>query len=175
MRPPNEREGVTTDIERGIQSFLRLLIPHGELDELFALHQEALLSLDIPLAMERLQKFERILCRHMADEEELLLPLYRERAGCIPGGAVTLFQAEHRKMVQLVTQLREQLARLAEGPPDLKRQVIHLLDQESLFKHLVEHHDLREQNFLYPTLDRVTSRAERRELLARCFTELDRA
>jgi hypothetical protein len=42
----------------GSPSFLRLLIPHAELDELFYRHQEALLSLDLPRAMERLQAFE---------------------------------------------------------------------------------------------------------------------
>jgi hemerythrin-like domain-containing protein len=151
-------------------SFLSLLVPHAELDELFYQHQEALLALDIRLALERLQAFQRALCRHMADEEELLLPLYGERAGPIPGGAATLFLAEHRKMLQLLTGFREQLAVLEGAPPDLKRQVLHLLDQESMFKHLVEHHDLREQNILYPTLDQVTSEAERRELLSRCFT-----
>jgi hypothetical protein len=44
---------------------------------------------------------------------------------------------------------------------------------ESMFKHLVEHHDLREQNIQYPALDRVTTIAERQDLLARCFTGLD--
>jgi hypothetical protein len=32
----------------------------------------------------------------------------------------------------------------------------------------MEHHNLREANILYPALDRVTSEAERREILTRC-------
>jgi hemerythrin superfamily protein len=44
-----------------------------------------------------------------------------------------------------------------------------------MFKHLVEHHDLREQNILYPTLDRLTTEAERRDLLGRCLEEEDRS
>jgi hypothetical protein len=43
--------------------------------------------------------------------------------------------------------------------------VIKLFDEEATFKHVVEHHDLREQNILYPTLDRVTTEVERQELL----------
>jgi len=35
-------------------------------------------------------------------------------------------------------------------------------------KHLLTHHDQREANILYPALDRVTSAAERRALLAAC-------
>jgi hemerythrin-like domain-containing protein len=107
----------------------------------------------------------------MTHEEELLIPVYAERAGAIPGGAPALFFAEHAKMLQLLEQFRQQLGLLMERPPHLKRQALQLLDREYMFKHLVEHHDLREQNILYPTLDQVTTEAERRELLARCFTE----
>jgi hemerythrin-like domain-containing protein len=102
-------------------------------------------------------------------EEDLLLPVYR-RAGPIPGGAVELFTSEHRKMLEYVEQFKGTLARLQEQPPNLKREVIALLDVQATFKHLVEHHDLREQNILYPTLDRVTGEEERRELLARAAT-----
>ena len=39
-------------------------------------HQEALLALDLPLAGERLDPFERQLRSHIGLEEERLLPLY---------------------------------------------------------------------------------------------------
>jgi hypothetical protein len=32
----------------------------------------------------------------------------------------------------------------------------------------MQHHDMRERNLLYPTLDKVTGEEERRELLLRC-------
>lgn len=52
---------------------------------------------------------------------------------------------------------------------DLKRQTLKLFDEEAMFNLLVEHHDSREQNILYLTLDRVTSEMEKQDLLARCF------
>jgi hemerythrin-like domain-containing protein len=171
MKPQSIRGIAPNERQESLPSFRSLLVPHAALDELFYLHQEALLALDIPQALARLQDYQRALCRHMADEEELLLPLYRERAGPIPGGAPTLFLVEHQKMLQLLTGFQEQLTVLVEAPSDLKRQVLRLLDQESMFKHLVEHHDLREQNILYPTLDQITTAAERRELLSRCFPD----
>jgi hypothetical protein len=37
-----------------------------------------------------------------------------------------------------------------------------------MYKHLVEHHDRRERNILYPQLDRVTSEQERARPLKAC-------
>jgi iron-sulfur cluster repair protein YtfE (RIC family) len=145
-------------------SFLSLLKVHEHLNELFFLHQEALLHLDIKQARGRLQEFEHELRAHMQDEEEVLLPIY-QRAGRVPGGAVEFFTGEHRKMLELLGRFNETLKQLEGRPPDLTRRVIKLFDEEATFKHVVEHHDLREQNILYPTLDRVTTEVERQELL----------
>jgi hemerythrin-like domain-containing protein len=148
-------------------SFLSLLDIHERLKELFLAHQEALLKLEIELARERLRHFERELREHMRHEEEWLLPVY-QRAGRIPGGAVEFFTGEHRKMLELLGRLQAALEQLASHSPDLSRQVIELFDAEAVFKQVVEHHDLREQNILYPALDRVTTEQERGELLSRC-------
>jgi hemerythrin-like domain-containing protein len=145
-------------------SFLSLLETHEEVRELFLLHQEALLSLDILLAVERLDECERRLQAHLQAEEELLFPIYR-RAARVPGGSVELFVSEHRKMLRFLAQFRDELEALRQPVPNLARRILGLLDTEASFKHLAEHHDLREANILYPTLDRVTSEAECRELL----------
>jgi hemerythrin-like domain-containing protein len=154
-------------------SFLSLQETHEAIDELFLVHQEALLSLDLARARELLAAFELDLRAHMGVEEELLLPLYR-RAGPIPGGAVELFTAEHRKMLQFLDQFKDVLARLEPEQPDLRRAILALLDLQATFKQLVKHHDLREQNILYPTLDRVTGEVERRALLERIADEAAR-
>jgi iron-sulfur cluster repair protein YtfE (RIC family) len=143
-------------------SFLTLLETHRELDELFLRHQEALLALDLWLAGERLDEFERQLRSHIRLEEERLLPLYR-RAGPLAGGAPELFSSEHRKMLALLGTLRERLAGLDADQFDLPREVLQLLEHETMFKHLVEHHDLRERKILYPALDEVTTEQERRD------------
>jgi len=46
--------------------------------------------------------------------------------------------------------------------------ILRLLDRQATFKNLMEHHDQRETNILYPALDRVTPETERREILSRC-------
>lgn len=147
-------------------SFLTLLETHQQLEELFLQHQEDLLTLDLERAARELKDYEQKLVLHMRQEEDWLLPVF-ERAGPIPGGAIELFTGEHKKMRAFVVRFKETLAELKSRPADLKRRVIALFDQEALFKHLVEHHDAREESILYPTLDRITSEAEREELLGR--------
>src|SRR5206468_7867779 len=74
-------------------SFAKLLEFHERLNELFLLHQEALLRLDLDLAAERLRIYERELRAHMRVEEDLLMPVY-ERAGRIAGGPQEFFIGE---------------------------------------------------------------------------------
>lgn len=151
------------------RSFLELLELHEDLDELFFCHQEALLSSDIYSAERLLKNYEEKLLRHMEDEERLLIPVYQERAGVIPGGPVELFLGEHTKMRAFLKEFHATLALLeAEGGRPLRRAIIGLLDRQFMYKHLVGHHDLREKNILYPTLDRITSSEERASLFKAC-------
>jgi hemerythrin-like domain-containing protein len=148
-------------------SFVSLLDIHRVLRELFLQHQEALLDADLARARERLEEFERRLLHHIREEEELLLPIY-QRAGVIPGGPPVLFTGEHKRMRELLAGFGQALSSPEQNPASRKRGILWLLDRQATFKNLMEHHDLRETNILYPALDRVTSEAERREVLARC-------
>jgi len=148
-------------------SFTSLLDVHKGLQELFLQHQEALLDCDLVCATERLEEFERRLLRHIWEEETLLLPVY-ERAGAIPGGPPVLFTGEHKRMRELLEGFEQALASLAKRPDNRKRGILRLLDRQATFKNLMEHHDQRETNILYPALDRVTPETERREILSRC-------
>ncbi len=162
----SEEKLIATSAAAG--SFLELLRVHKRLNEMFQKHQEALLEQDIAEARKRLLAYERALLTHMRLEEDVLLPIY-VRAGAIPGGPLELFLGEHRKMREFLQRFTATLTELEAHPPDLQRRIIQLFDEQTMFKHLVEHHDLREQNILYPTLDRLTTEAERRELLPRCL------
>ncbi|MBI1748566.1 MAG: hemerythrin domain-containing protein [Acidobacteria bacterium] len=154
--------------EGGELSFLALIRIHEHLNQLFFSHQEALLMFNLRIACDRMLVFEKELRSHMKVEEELLLPIY-QRAGRILGGPVEFFTGEHKRMLEFVGRFCEKLRELDRNPLDLKREIIALLDEEATFKHLVMHHDEREQSILYPTLDRVTTDAERHEILPRCF------
>ncbi|HEU4388424.1 MAG TPA: hemerythrin domain-containing protein, partial [Blastocatellia bacterium] len=149
----------------GSPTFLSLLNVHDHLTELFLSHQEALLVDDIELAVARLREYEAELSVHIRVEEEILLPVY-QRAGTIPGGQPVFFSGEHKKMREFLSRFFKVLERPAPDVATRRRQIIALLDQQAMFKNLVEHHDQRERNILYPALDRVTTEAERLDLLA---------
>lgn len=154
---------------RNRTSFLDLLTLHMELDELFSSHQIALLSLDLREAGEILTRYEARLLSHMRDEEDLLIPIYEARTNEIPGGPVELFLGEHKKMKGFLAEFHDALNQMkCEEGTRLKHSIIHLLDRQCMYKQLLEHHDLREKNILYPWLDRVTSEEERAQLLRRC-------
>jgi hemerythrin superfamily protein len=152
-------------------SFLSLLETHEWLDEYFLLHQEALLAQDLPLALEFLGEVEEGQREHIRLKEEILLPVYA-RAGRIPGGNPEFYINEHRKMLSILDGFKETLPRLIDaGPQETRCEIIELFDRGYWFKRLLEHHDKREENTLYPALDRVTSEEERKELLKECFPE----
>ena len=149
-----------------MKSFNDVLEVHRHLGELFYEHQCALLDFNFQRALERLEEYEAALLAHMREEEELLIPLYGERAMPERGGAANFFLLEHEKMRRHLAHFREQLPKLAHMP-EPTRALIKLLDQEATYKHIVEHHDVREERFLYPTLERVTNDEEKAELLGR--------
>lgn len=146
------------------KSFMEMLHVHSILSELFQLHQETLLDADIPLALKRLGEFEAALRSHIKDEEEVLLPVF-ERAGKVEGCTAEILKFEHKRMLRFVSTFRKMLKRVKKGN---KRDMIRLLDMQSEFKRLVDHHDLRERNALYPVLDKVTKNSERALLLEKC-------
>jgi hemerythrin-like domain-containing protein len=146
---------------------MSLLKVHEDLKELFLSHHMALLALDIELAHERLLQFRREIEEHMHVEEELLLPVYN-RAGRIPGGPVEFFTGEHKRLLEFLSRFDEQLTQMKSSSENPAREIIELFDGEAVFKSLLEHHDLREQNIFYPVLDEITTEQERQQLLSKC-------
>jgi hypothetical protein len=152
-----------------IKSFSVLAEVHRWLDSLFLDHQLALLSLDLPAASACLKHYESNLKLHIEDEERALIPLYDARTENVPGGAVELFTGEHTKLTGFVAEFHGTLATLNGKPErELKLDIIKLFDREAICKGLVEHHHAREQNILFPWLDKVTCENERNTLLAGC-------
>ena len=151
---------------RTVKSFNDLLEIHQRLDELFLDHQRWLLRLDLTKAAATLEAYTMELFGHMRDEEEWMIPMYRERAKAPVGGAAEIFLGEHDKMRQYLILFKEELTKMAPAE-DLERAVLFLLDSQHIFKRLMVHHDTRERKMLYPLLDDVTSEAERELLFAK--------
>jgi hemerythrin superfamily protein len=138
---------------------------HAELDELFLLHQEALVERRFDLARELCAAYRRLLTTHMRHEEALILPIF-ERAGPVPRWPVVLYTGQHQKLLALLDQIEARLGSLAG-----RRGAIELISFEATYKHLLEHHDGAEREGLYPVVDRSASPEEQTRVLETVRTE----
>jgi hypothetical protein len=129
---------------------------HHQLNELFLLHQEALLQGHLGNAASILSSYESCHALHMQFEDDILLPKYAdlEKQG---KWDATLYQQEHHKISGLYGKIEQGLKCMAGqslDPSQLRRNIIHLLDREKSYKGLCEHHQEREETSLLVELDR---------------------
>ena len=155
-----------------MSTFDKLLDLHKEIDDMFFAHQCSLLHFDFTTALSQLEQYESLLLRHMQDEEDHLLPLYSERAAFDKAGAPQIFWDDHTKMRGYLEQFKEQTIKLAEEPHP-EEGLLLLLDRESFYKRLCSHHDKREREHLYPSLNVICSGSERSEIMARVMCDID--
>jgi hemerythrin-like domain-containing protein len=80
-----------------------------------------------------------------------VLPKYVQQGLETAGGTLEIFQAEHRKLKEMIQSLTRATLRLFNAD-DLDAQLIAIFDQETLFKGLFKHHADREQSILIPRL-----------------------
>jgi hemerythrin-like domain-containing protein len=147
-------------------SFASLSREHSELDRLFNKHQRALFTRNLDKAISRLADFRGRLRGHIDYEERRLLPLYADVGAETPGGTLQIFQAEHSKLLDWVEKLEKLTGELSRSE-DLTGSILVLLDEESAFKGLFHHHAAREENLLFPRLDKRTTEEERKTWLVR--------
>ncbi|HVZ79711.1 MAG TPA: hemerythrin domain-containing protein [bacterium] len=137
---------------------------HREFEALFFQHQSALLERNPQEAQRLILEYERVLLLHTQEEEEILLPVYREKGDLLRGGDPDLFLAEHKKLREWLSRLKIRVHRLCNFDPGTKA-LLALLDDEAYFKKYMEHHTLREDRILYPELERVVPEGQKPHLL----------
>jgi iron-sulfur cluster repair protein YtfE (RIC family) len=151
-----------------MRSLLEMMGVHRDLFELFAVHRDHVVGLEFGRALEALETFERELRSHMDAEERHILPVYEKRVGAVTGGDPQFFYLEHKNLLRNLETAKAELRRLAQDPKAGRRQAHEFIAAESMLLHLLEHHDLREKNVLYPKLDEALSADERAALLEAC-------
>lgn len=147
------------------KSMFALNAIHTELDEQFLRHQEHLLCGRIDEARTTLDIFVQGFALHVKQEEEFLLPIYAARGRPQPPVQrlqLTVFRHEHQKLLRMLDRITGQLACMHKPAA---RQLIGLLEREAVFKHVLEHHGKRENQVLFPELNRVTTEAERAAIM----------
>ena len=145
---------------------------HAELGELFLVHQECLLIGEIALAREVLAAYRSALRLHMQHEEELVMPIYLRAES--PRWPEELYTGQHEKLLALLDRVEAALTPLDRAGV-WRRAVIEVLEIETSFKHLVDHHHLAEDQAFYPTADAESTEAERARIVEACRAQFTAA
>ncbi|MCB9786899.1 MAG: hemerythrin domain-containing protein [Deltaproteobacteria bacterium] len=162
MRGDAHRPAVASAAGTLVEANLRV---HAALDDALLGAIEAATALQLEAARERWRAFEGDLVHHARVEESLVLPVYARSASFARGAGLELFEAEHRKLELLAAEGRQLLDRLASAPAEgLRRHVVLSLDVWLRVRHLLEHHGLREESHLYPTVEALATPTERADV-----------
>jgi hypothetical protein len=137
---------------------------HERLDELFAAHQELLLEQQLHDARKALHVYRGLLELHMRHEEHRLLPAY-QAIGPSPKWPMELYVGQHRRMRDLLDGAEQRLSELSGRGPSVRRGIISVLDHETTFKHLTEHHEGAERQGLLAALGAALDDTEQANLV----------
>jgi iron-sulfur cluster repair protein YtfE (RIC family) len=108
-------------------------------------------------AQECLEEFSDGLRRHIAWEEEILFPIFEHRNGLHSGGPTNVMRREHVDILKHLDAVREKLAAGdAESGYD-----------EQMMLNILAMHNLKEEQVLYPWIDRLLTNAERTRVFER--------
>ena len=139
---------------------------HLELRELFARHQEMLLTGQFDEAKLWLEHY--IVCQkaRIQLENSYLIPEFAKIERTTQWDA-SLYEKEHEKIMHLYKNISEDLNCLAEqelDESDKRRNIIALLDKEKTLKGLNEHHEDREEEAMLKELDEQLEEKKLKEL-----------
>lgn len=123
---------------------------HNHCDELFAQAENAVADHDWPRAGSAFQQFMESTQRHFAHEEDVVFPAFETQTG-MHGGPTKVMRGEHQQMSQVMTAMREALAK-QDGNG-------YLGFSETLLM-LMRQHNLKEENILYPMTDQALAGQE---------------
>lgn len=128
---------------------------HSILDEIFLIHQEAILSGRFNDAINVFNSYRQLHDLHKSFEDEILIPKFNE-VGNRGRWPASMYRMEHDKIRDLLEKTEKYLSELCETRLEgrnLRRNIIAFLDREKTFKGYCEHHQDREENGLLPELD----------------------
>jgi len=119
------------------------------LDGLFADFRR-LKRTDFARAKECFKEFKFGLQRHIVWEEQILFPLFERKTGMTQGGPTAVMRTEHRLIGDRLEAIHQ---KVRAQDPDCDR------EEEALLE-VLSSHNQKEENVLYPALDRFLSAAE---------------
>lgn len=127
---------------------------HRACDDLFASAETAAAQKDWARARDLFEQFRTALAHHLAMEEELLFPAFEDRTG-MSAGPTQVMRMEHEQMRSLLQNMASAVEAANHGG---------YLGLSETLNMLMQQHNLKEENMLYPMSDQVLS-GERDDLI----------
>jgi regulator of cell morphogenesis and NO signaling len=126
---------------------------HDRLDDLFKNFQR-FQTTDHARAKEYFVAFKFGLQRHIIWEEEVLFPLFEEKTGIYQEGPTQVMRIEHREIIAVLEALDK---------------FVHMRNmntekEEAALVMLLRLHNEKEENILYPALDRLAKREDQEKV-----------
>jgi iron-sulfur cluster repair protein YtfE (RIC family) len=128
---------------------------HERLERLFESYRRAK-RMNLAQAKEFFKEFKHGLQRHIVWEEQVLFPLFEQKTGMFCGGPTEVMRQEHRLIGVYLEAVHE---KVRNRDPNSDNEDYFLLSALGI-------HDQKEENILYPTLDRLLDDEEKAEAFA---------
>ena len=128
---------------------------HRACDDLFASAEEAVGNRNWDSARSLFGRFQAAMAHHLAMEEEALFPAFEDRTG-MRSGPTQVMRMEHTQMRDLLQGMQDAVAAANQDG---------FLGLSETLNMLMQQHNLKEENMLYPMADRVLG--DERESLIR--------
>lgn len=118
---------------------------HRACDDIFAEAEQAAGAGDFAAAQALFARFRAAMERHMGLEEETLFPAFEDKTGN-DGGPTVVMRHEHDAMRKLLAQMADAIA---------QGQGEHYLGLGETLLVLLQQHNIKEENVLYPMMDQM--------------------
>lgn len=135
-------------------------VDHDQIDDLF-LQFRALKGEPLPTVHVAYREFKTRLERHIGWEESILFPLFERLTGMADNGPTVVMRSEHRQIEAFLAAI-DRILQGGDAEVDV--------DQAALLKVLAAH-NWKEENVLYPMIDRSVSAEDREAVFARMRAE----
>ena len=139
-----------------------LLLDHKRYDDLFLRADESIRLKSWPDAESGFCLFQNAIKQHLGIEEKILFPAF-EQAIRNSEGPIALLRREH-------LQIRGMIERMAEAVNRMNS--IDFLLHSETFMLLQQQHNQKEEELLYPLLDKILFLSDKREQIIQAMTEL---
>jgi hemerythrin-like domain-containing protein len=127
---------------------------HRVCDDLFAAAEDAVANRQWDSASQRFSQFHKAMERHFAMEEEVLFPGFEAKTGNAMG-PTQVMRAEHDQMRALMQDMQTAVSAARDAD---------YLGLSETLNMLMQQHNLKEENVLYPMSDRTLA-GERDQLI----------